>query len=197
MNTRQQLEIWLFSATPQSLQDSFAEPWLNARIPGLADLIDCSQGTHKHCEGDVARHTALVFQHLCALAPDRLGREADFIERLAVVFHDLKKPATRIETADGPVRFPGHEALSAEEARRLAPELGLSSSEAERLEFLVAEHGNAHLWAKLPPEPRRRIAGSPWRASLALLQEADARACLFPDGSHLPVYFDAILQAAP
>ena len=143
--------------------------------------------------GKVANPTALVVEHLISLDPLRLGRDADFIERLSVILHDWTKPETRSPLPNGFVAFPGHEELAAVEVPKISQVLNLRDSEHEKLLYLVAEHGKAHSWGRLPAEEQGRIRSSPWIKSLALLQEADARSCILPGQSHLPVNWDLLV----
>lgn len=191
---RLRMEQLVFSDA-NSFLSSFIEPWLNEIIPQVDRMVGCGQGTLQHLEGDVAVHTALVFENLLQTARVRLRREADFVERLSVLLHDLRKPDVRREREDGTVSFPGHEALAAAEVPAIAARIGLTMPESERLQFLVARHGDAHSWAKISQAMRGELRASPFAESLALLQEADARSCLFPDGSHLPIYWTEITGA--
>ena len=189
--SRLQMEQLVFSDANR-FHSSFTEPWLNEIIPQVERMVGCGQGTLQHLEGDVAVHTALVFENLLQAARVRLRREADFVERLSVLLHDLRKPAVRREREDGSVSFPEHEALAAAEVPAIAARIGLTMAESEKLQFLVARHGDAHSWAKISQVMRDELRASPFAESLALLQEADARSCLFPDGSHLPIFWAEI-----
>lgn len=185
-----QLQQFLNFCTREELIQAFGEEWLNDLIPDAKLMLGCGQGTKLHLEGDVAVHTSFVFENIKKVAQTRLGRSADYIERLSAVLHDVRKPATRLPLPDGGVDFPGHEAKAAAEVPAIAKRLGLSSSDTEKLYFLVAQHGMAHGFPNLSPQQKAELTLSPWAESLALLQEADARSCIFPDGSHLPVYWD-------
>ncbi len=183
----------LLQGAPAAIAEALAAPWLNDLVPNVALMIGCGQGgVTKHLEGDCAEHTILVISNTVEVARRRLGREPDFIELLSALLHDLCKPATRVERADGEVSFPGHEALSAAEVPAIARRLELDKSETERLHFVVARHGDAHRWQELNAELRSELTASPYRESLAILQEADARSCLFPDGGHLPVFWEEL-----
>jgi hypothetical protein len=103
---RVQLESFLMKSSGKDLRIEFAMPWINQIIPGINLLENCDQGKTKHLEGNVAIHTGLVFDSLLEIAKLKLNREANFIERLAVVIHDIKKPQTRKENEDGSVSFP-------------------------------------------------------------------------------------------
>lgn len=191
---RRQLEDFLSRSSAEQLLAAFQEPWLNGFVPGLNRLAGCDQGTVAHLEGDVAVHTALVFDNLKKVAAARLKRPPDLIENLSVLLHDLRKPDTRAELAGGVVGFPGHEALAGPEAERIARELELSAEESARLHFIVIHHGDAHSWLELSASLQNELRSSPWVTSLALLQEADARSCLFPDGTHLPVFWNELVN---
>ncbi len=174
----------------ERLQKLFNEPWFNDLIPDARTMIGCTQGTAAHLEGDVAVHTALVFDTLDEVTARRLNRRPDFIEKLSVVLHDLRKPATRVDHGEGRVGFPGHEQLSAAEVLPLAHKLGLSEQETERLDYIVRYHGDAHSWPTLSAEAKDRLRSSPYFESLAVLQEADALSCYLPNGARLAVHWD-------
>jgi len=190
---RKRLDDFLSTCTKESLHNAFQETWLNDIVPGIKELEGCDQGSKIHLEGDVAVHTALVFENLTATSLSRLGREPDFIERLSVVLHDLRKPDTREPQPDGSVWFPGHEAMAAEDVPQIAKTLGLSKEETDRLLFIVARHGDAHGLPELSQSQKNELTTSPWKISLALLQEADARSCLLTGGTYLPVYWSEIV----
>ncbi len=145
-------------------------------------------------EGDVAIHTSLVFEHMNECAKTRLGRDPDFVERLSVLLHDLKKPESRVDDGDGGVTFPGHEKLAALEVPTIAGRLGLTEEEEAKLYFLVAEHGEASRFLALPEDTQGRLWDSPFLESLALLQEADALSCIKPDGTPKSVYWDLMMS---
>lgn len=191
------LRNFLASCSKQELIEAFSQTWLNKIIPGVHLLIHCDQGTQKHLEGNVAIHTSMVFENISKSANARLGRQASFIEKLAAVLHDLKKPATRFEQVDGDVNFPMHEAEAAKAVEEIAATLGLSQNDFEQLYFMVANHGNAHSIHDLKESERNIILRSPWVVNLALLQEADAKSCILKDGGHLPVYWDELTALAP
>ena len=190
---RQRLANFLNSCNRAQLHDAFSQSWLNEIIPGILKIVGCDQGRTQHLEGDVATHTTLVFENMWVVARNRLGRAPSFIELLSTLVHDLQKPATRTTHDDGEVSFPGHEAKAAEDVPAISKALGLSSEEEQQLLFLVARHGEAHGFSALSAVAKRELIESPWKMSLALLQEADARSCLFADGSHLPIYWSELL----
>ncbi len=74
-------------------------------FPELEALIGCDQDPHWHPEGDVWNHTLLCMD---AYAKSRTGDPTDdLIVGLAVLCHDMGKPATSIHEA-GHIRSPGH-----------------------------------------------------------------------------------------
>jgi hypothetical protein len=181
-------------ATGTQLKELFAQPHFNAIIPDAHKMIGCDQGTQSHLEGDVAEHTARVFDAIIAAAHVRFGRDADAIERLAAVIHDVRKPQTRLLKENGSVSFPGHEALAAAEVPDIGARIGLSAQDIERLYFMVAHHGTVHSWHSLPLQEQQKLQASPCMAGLALLQEADARSCILPGNTHPPVLFDDMMR---
>lgn len=171
-----------------------SEEWLNGIVPAISACPGCGQGENQHFEGDVAAHTALVFMNLLTVCREKLQREADFIERLAALLHDWKKPEAKTIRPDGSVSFPGHEALAAAAAADVAARLGLTEEESAKLLFLVAEHGAFHDFPKLATERQQELRRSPFCRSACALQMADAMSGIFADGSHLPVHWDIIQE---
>lgn len=191
---RDRLKLLLTRLDGEGLQRLLAEPALNKLLPNAVDMIGCTQGTVCHLEGDVAQHTGLVFDTIKKVAQQRLQRDSDFIELLAVLIHDWRKPETRTECGGGRVRFPGHEKLAADEVPRIAQDLGLQPQEAAHLEFVVRYHGEVHAWPTLPQELKTALKTSPYFTSLALLQEADSRSDLVPGGGHKPVHWEEMMR---
>lgn len=78
-------------------------------FPELATLIDCPQDPQWHPEGDVWTHT---LHCLDAFATQKIHDEwEDLIVGLAVLCHDLGKPATTFTDSDGRIKSPNHEAM--------------------------------------------------------------------------------------
>lgn len=176
-----QLEDFLAHCRAATLRRALSEEWLNILLPGIHLLIGCDQGDDMHLEGDAATHTVMTCMALPVFARRYLDREPDFVERLAALIHDWKKPVCRRGFVQKSP-FWGHEIKAAVEVPSLARRIGLSAAEAERLHFVVANHGVAHTFPHLPAAERRRLAMSPHWASLGLLQAADAYSCWLPGG---------------
>jgi hypothetical protein len=187
---RMKLESFLESCTVPELLVAFSSKWLNELLPAIRRLHECDQGVENHREGNVAIHTAMVFASLLEVCRNELGREADSIERLSALMHDWKKPDARMTTDDGAVEFPGHEELSAAQCPAVARILGLTDDDANKLCFLVAEHGRAHRFPQLSESERHAIQASPYIESLCALQKADALSCHCHNGGHLPVHWN-------
>ncbi len=78
-----------------------------AILPEILDLQGCEQPPQFHPEGDVFVHTRMM---LGLLEPD-----APLSLVLAVLFHDIAKPATQtFDDADGRIRFNGHDKVGAD-----------------------------------------------------------------------------------
>jgi poly(A) polymerase len=78
--------------------------------------------------------------------------------KIAGLLHDIAKPHTQFETADGDVHFYGHDNLGAKIVQRMANEkLRLSRKQTQMLKSLVAHHMRLHLLATAPELTDRAI----------------------------------------
>jgi len=77
-------------------------------FPELAALIGCAQDAKWHPEGDVWVHTLHCLDAFAARRTDDAWE--DLVVGLAVLCHDLGKPATTTLADDGHIRSLGHEA---------------------------------------------------------------------------------------
>jgi poly(A) polymerase len=96
-------------------------------VQALVGLHDTSPVHHK----DVWAHTLGVVGQI---RPDR-------VLRWAALLHDIGKPWTRTVSADGTVRFLGHEAHGAMLFEGIAARLRLDKRREAQIGFLIAEHG--------------------------------------------------------
>lgn len=78
---------------------------MKAVLPEILVLQGCEQPPQFHPEGDVFKHTRIM---LGLLPPD-----ASLPLVLAVLFHDIAKPATFMVDETGRIRFNGHDRLGA------------------------------------------------------------------------------------
>lgn len=99
-------------------------------LPEIIDLQGCEQPPQFHPEGDVFVHTRLV---LSLLPPD-----ASLTLVLAVLFHDIGKPATF--TCQDRIRFNGHENVGADMAASILKRLRYSNAVTEKVVNSVLNH---------------------------------------------------------
>jgi tRNA nucleotidyltransferase (CCA-adding enzyme) len=110
--------------------------WLR-HTPELAALVGCEQDPAWHPEGDVFVHT---LHCLDAFAAERVGDETeDLVVGLAVLCHDLGKPATT-RREDGRVTSKGHEPVGEALARRFLARLTGEVALVEAVVPLVGAH---------------------------------------------------------
>tara|TARA_R100000027_G_scaffold2734_9_gene2716 strand:+ start:21668 stop:23056 length:1389 start_codon:yes stop_codon:yes gene_type:complete len=111
--------------------------WLRF-YPELEATVDCPQDPRWHPEGSVWRHTAYC---LDAFAQHRLGEEKeDLVVGLAVLCHDLGKPATTTTDPSGAIHSYGHEKAGLEPTRTLLSRLTREKTLIEEVEPLVETH---------------------------------------------------------
>jgi tRNA nucleotidyltransferase (CCA-adding enzyme) len=110
--------------------------WLR-HFPELADLVGCEQDPEWHPEGDVFVHT---LHCLDAFAAERVGDELeDLVVGLAVLCHDLGKPATT-RRESGRVTSHRHEPVGEALARRFLARLTAEAALVEAVVPLVGAH---------------------------------------------------------
>jgi tRNA nucleotidyltransferase (CCA-adding enzyme) len=106
-------------------------------FPEIEALSGVPQDPFWHPEGDVYTHTLLA---LNAAARERSGDEReDLLIALAVLCHDLGKPATT-ESAGGRIRARGHDAAGEAPTRSLLARLTGEARLVEEVTALVLEH---------------------------------------------------------
>jgi poly(A) polymerase len=100
-------------------------------LPEMLPMVGCTQGAwHRQ---DAWTHTLEALEPL----PDSAGVEL----RLGLLWHDIGKPATRIETDDAKaVRFTGHATIGAEMVRVIMNRLKFSNDEIRHVSSLVTLH---------------------------------------------------------
>lgn len=79
------------------------------------------------------------------------GRSLRGLLFFSALYHDVAKPQSRSEEADGKVRFLGHPEQGASLIAQRCRALALSVAEIERLEKIVSEHMRVHFLAKKKP----------------------------------------------
>lgn len=102
-------------------------------VPEVYDLIGCEQPPEFHPEGDVYTHTMIMLELLEPDAPIDLC--------LAVLLHDIAKPATRTVDEDtGRPRFNGHDKIGAEMAGAILRRLRYPNEVIDHATFMVGRH---------------------------------------------------------
>ena len=117
-------------------------------FPELKDTSGCTQ--NEHHAFDVLDHTLWACHHLdTILHEDRAENkvfQAAVVDRkrpllkLAMLLHDIGKPATRTEDGNGSVHFFGHESIGAQMAAEVALRLKLSRTDSDYLLELIRNH---------------------------------------------------------
>ena len=101
-------------------------------LPEILALRGCEQPPQWHPEGDVFVHTRLM---LSLAAPD-----APLPLVLAILLHDIAKPATFAIDDTGRIRFSGHDALGATIADEILRRMKFSNEIVEQVVEMVACH---------------------------------------------------------
>jgi tRNA nucleotidyltransferase/poly(A) polymerase len=166
-------------------------------LPELPPLRGVDQSAYHHA--DVHEHTLQALDALIALAddpaaaglPEQAGAIrallaeplADELDRAgamrwAVLLHDVAKPRTRMERADGRVGFPGHDAQGADVARAVLRRLRASERLVEYVAALIRHHLRLGFLVHERPLDRRTVwrylrATAPDSADVTLLTVAD------------------------
>jgi tRNA nucleotidyltransferase (CCA-adding enzyme) len=145
-------------------------------FPELAALIGCVQDPGWHPEGDVWNHT---LHCLDAFAARRTGDAwEDLVVGLAVLCHDLGKPATTTTGDDGHIRSHGHEGEGEAPTRALLARLTNHKDLIENVVPLVLCHMRPRelMLSNAGDSAIRRLARKVGRIDrLARVDEADRR----------------------
>lgn len=121
-------------------------------IPEMAALQTCGQ--NRHHGTDVFTHTLRAYQALENLLNHtdqaftqptvdffrRMGTEMQILIKLAVLLHDIGKPASRSQDDQGNVHFYGHAGKSASLSRMICKRLRMSNHHQNRVEHVVRYH---------------------------------------------------------
>jgi poly(A) polymerase len=142
--------------------------------PELAEMHGVGQNAwHAH---DVWTHTQEALRNL--------SPEADLCVRLATLFHDVGKPATRTVDERGEVHFYEHEVVGAARTQEVLKRLRYSESEVKRVVALVSLHMRygayqPGVWTDAAVRRLVRAVGE-HRRDLFVLARADIAACGVP-----------------
>jgi tRNA nucleotidyltransferase/poly(A) polymerase len=125
---------------------------LFAFLPELAALKKCRQ--NRHHEFNVFDHTLHAFHHLEGLlgsnqkllivnreaAANRIDETQIPLIKLAMLLHDVAKPAVMTKSPDAKLHFYGHEGQSARMAEAICQRLKCSRRDSAKVYFLVCHH---------------------------------------------------------
>lgn len=103
---------------------------LRVLLPEVAAMDGVEQPPEYHPEGDVLRHTELLFRYLEGPSPELA---------FAALLHDVGKPPTFERSADA-IRFPAHAKVGADMSDEICRRLRLSNEAREHIVTLVANH---------------------------------------------------------
>jgi poly(A) polymerase len=122
--------------------------------PEVYDLIGCDQPPEFHPEGDVYVHTMIMLELLDPAASLDLC--------LAVLLHDIAKPATRTVDEDtGRPRFNGHDRVGEEMAEVILRRLRYPNDVVEQVKFMVGRHMTFMHVQQMRTAKVRRFMGVP------------------------------------
>lgn len=128
---REELDkIWISPNRVRGFDLLVSSGLMQVILPEIIDLQGCEQPPQFHPEGDVFVHTRLM---LSLLPPD-----ASLTLVLAVLFHDIGKPATF--TCEDRIRFNGHEKVGADMAEAILKRLRYSNAVIEKVVNSVLNH---------------------------------------------------------
>ena len=123
-------------------------------LPEIEALKGCNQPEQFHPEGDVFVHTRLM---LSLLAPNASAQQV-----LAVLLHDIGKPATRsFDPIDQRIRFNGHDKIGAEMTEGVMTRLRFSRQEIDLVVEAVRNHMIFKDVQQMRPAKLRRFMARP------------------------------------
>lgn len=140
-------------------------------LPEILDLRGVEQPPQWHPEGDVFVHTRLML----SLLPERVSLPLV----LAVLLHDIAKPATFSRDADGRIRFNGHDKLGAEMGGDILRRLKFPNDVIEPATGMIERHMTFKDVQKMRRSTLRRLMARPTFADELELHRVD---CLGSNG---------------
>jgi poly(A) polymerase len=125
---------------------------LEAVLPEMAELRACSQ--NRYHQVDVWQHTLRAYHAAETLLKRQyeivppagqqfvISMPAEFkvLLKLAILLHDIGKPACRVQDGSGRIHFYGHAACGGALARRICRRLRISSRQSQWIEQMVKDH---------------------------------------------------------
>ncbi|MEP0813269.1 MAG: HDIG domain-containing protein [bacterium] len=108
-----------------------------AHLEMLLRNVDAAVASIPFPENIVSPYYARIRESLAAPIG---GSDSHIVLRLAMLLHDIDKPATSEKKANGRITFYGHDVRGAQTARAISHRLGLSESAADAVALLVRHH---------------------------------------------------------
>jgi len=121
-------------------------------LPEFLDLKGCEQPPEYHPEGDVWTHTVMMLNELSRPSPALA---------LAVLLHDIGKPATRSVDEDGRIRFRGHAQKGADIAADWMTRMKFGKKLRESVVGMVDRHMNFMNVPHMRRATLRKLVGHP------------------------------------
>jgi poly(A) polymerase len=162
------LKMLLHPTAADALDDLMKVGLMELIASEFLPMVGCEQGKWHHL--DVWDHTLLVLRNLPSDAPLEL--------RLAALFHDVAKPATRTIDPNGDIRFFGHETEGEAMTIKILSRWKFPTATIHRVASLVRGHMRLGSMEKFTATAARRLVRD-FDADLPLLLdlvEADASA---------------------
>lgn len=131
---------------------------LRALMPEILAMKKCGQPKEFHSEGNVLKHTLLALENLNSkLFKKYFGEPAALMTKIAVLLHDVGKPAAK-KKIDGRTVFYNHDKIGADIAKKFLERMKLSAPPeigiyADEVVWLVENH---LLFFYAPPEAMRK-----------------------------------------
>ncbi len=123
-------------------------------LPEVEALKGCEQPEQFHPEGDVFVHTRMML--------DLLEPEANGLQALSVLLHDIGKPPTRsYDPVDQRIRFNGHDRVGAEMTEQVMTRLRFSRQEISAVVEAVRNHMIFKDVQQMRPAKLRRFMARP------------------------------------
>lgn len=141
-------------------------------IPEVHAIRGVEQGSNWHSEGDVHTHTMMAIEELEKM------EVSDPINYIAVMLHDIGKPATAFRKSPTSVSFHGHEKLGTKMAKDILERMKFSKNDIERILFSIEKHMIMHQFLSLRTAKQKRLYHERHFNDLWLLSRADSRAAI-------------------
>ena len=142
---RDELTKLLMSRSPREGLDLLVRTGLGALVIPEVAALEAEVDEHRRHK-DIYQHTLTVLEQSIDLEQAR-GHAPDLVGRLAALFHDVGKPATKRFEAGGKVTFHHHDIVGAKMTKRRLTELRFATADVKAVALLVELHLRFHGYA--------------------------------------------------